>query len=63
MKKAVYWIGIYAICAFIHDFANEALPPLLHKLKKDMNKKKEENNRSINMTTGKVGEPLARIGF
>lgn len=63
MKKVVYWIGIYAICAFTHDFANEALPPLLHKLKKDMDKKKEEKNRSINMTTGKVGEPLARIGF
>lgn len=48
---------------FTHDFANEALPPLLHKFKKDMGKKKEEQNRSVNMTTGKVGEPLARIGF
>lgn len=27
MKKMVYWIGIYAICAFTHDFVNEALPP------------------------------------
>ena len=27
MKKVVYWIGVYAICAFTHDFANEVLPP------------------------------------
>lgn len=63
MKKVVYWIGIYAICAFTHDAANELLPSLIHKLKKETNKKKEEKNRSINMTTDKVGEPLARIGF
>lgn len=63
MKKVVYWIGIYAICAFTHDAANELLPPLIHKLKKEADKKKEERNRSINMTTDKVGEPMDRIGF
>lgn len=68
MKKVIYWIGIYSICAVSSDYVDEVLSGLGRRLHKwaiaatdELNKKKER--RSVNIGDGTVGEPINRIGF
>lgn len=67
MNKIIYWIGIYAICATVHDainYASEPIDILLHKkFKEKMGKGTKPKNKSVNLSEGSVGDTIDRIGF
>ena len=65
VKKIIYWVGIYAICSYSSDYVEEVMNGLgrrLHRWAVD-EKKSEKRNKSVNISEGKVGEPINRIGF
>lgn len=66
MKKIIYWVGIYAICATASDYVEELMNGLgrrLHRWSVDEKKTETKRNKSVNISEGKVGEPINRIGF
>lgn len=67
MNKIIYWIGIYAICATVHDainYVSEPIDILLHKkFKEKMGKETKPKNKSVNLSKGTVGDTIDRIGF
>ena len=67
MKKVIYYIGIYSICAVAHDYLSEVANGLgrrLHEWSRNdkVNTTKKER-RSVNISSGTVGNPMNRIGF
>lgn len=63
----IYWIGIYAICATVHDainYVSEPIDILLHKkFKEKMGEDTKPKNKSVNLSKGTVGGTIDRIGF
>lgn len=63
----IYWIGIYAICATVHDAVNYVSEPidiLLHKkFKEKIGEDTNPKNKSVNLSKGTVGDTIDRIGF
>ena len=66
INKIVWCIGIYTICSTASDYVDEVLNGLgrrLHKWAVDEKEPKEKRNKAVNISAGKVGEPINRIGF
>ena len=63
MNKFFYYAGIYFVCAFVHDAVNEAARGIDRELHRRREKAERNKNRSLNISTGKVGDPMDRIGF
>lgn len=64
MEKFFYCVGIYAVCNFIDEVAHQALKAINKKVTKKLNENKEEEpHRSKNLSNGKVGKIIDRIGF
>lgn len=69
MKKIIYLVGIYGVCITIHEVMNYFAAPVNASLKRRFRKheealqKEERRNKSKNLTTGEVGNPINRIGF
>ena len=65
--KIIYWIGIYAICATVHDainYVSEPIDILIHKkFKEKMGKDTKPKNKSVNLSKDAVGDTIDRIGF
>jgi len=66
LNKIIWGIGVYAICATASAYVDEVLNGLgrrLHKWAVDEKKPEVKRNKSVNISEGKVGEPINRIGF
>ena len=65
MKKVVYWIGIYSICAVTSDYLDEILTGLGRRLHDWARNEKPVNKerRSVNISSKTVGDPVNKIGF
>lgn len=63
MHKFIYWIGIYAICAYTHDTFGEIQEYAARELHKRSKQSEDKRNRSVNLSTDKIGDPINRIGF
>ncbi len=64
MEKFFYCIGIYCFCNFVDEVAHQAIKVINKKITKKLNEiKEEEPHRSKNLSSGKVGKVIDRIGF
>lgn len=69
--KIFKWIGIYAVCAVVHDAVQYAWEPIDAYIHKKVRKKLEsigcstekERNKSYSISDRKAGEPVGKIGF
>lgn len=63
MNKIIYWIGIYAVCAFVHDSIDYWSKEFDREFHKKKSQNEDKRNRSVNISEKKVGGPVNRIGF
>ena len=60
MKKAVYWIGVYAICIYLYEF-EKALFKMIDK--ELYEREKNEKKGAIGFKSEAAKKPMNKIGF
>lgn len=69
MEKFFYCIGIYGFCVIIHESVNYIMEPIDAEIKRKFRERQKGEkerpvpNKSKNLSTGEVGDPINRIGF
>ena len=65
MKKLIYFVGVYSICAFIHDGINYAWEPVDILLKEKFNNRqsKKGEKKLKNLSSRNQDQIMDRIGF
>lgn len=65
MKKLIYLVGVYSICAFVHDGINYAWEPIDILLKEKFKNRNSKNGerKPANLSSRNSDQVMDRIGF
>ena len=63
MKKIIYWIGVYAVCVFIHEGIDATHDYIAEQRKRKEHESNDKKKGPIGIQPESARKPMNKIGF